>query len=498
MDTVFDVAIIGGGINGCGCAADAALRGLSVVLLEQDDLASKTSSSSTKLIHGGLRYLEQFEFGLVRKALNERQILLNVAPHIVRPQAFILPYEKHMRPSWLLRLGLFVYDHLSRNNKLPKSRSIHRKNSAWFNPLFDTFNQGALYYDAATDDSRLTLLNALQAKNHGASIRTTSRVTHIERVEGLWELTIASKAKTPYTIRAKSLINAAGPWVNTVANLANAKDMRQITLVKGSHIVIPKLYSGNHAYLLQHDDKRILFVIPYQNNTLIGTTEVNCAGTPETVSISDNEINYLLETVNHYFKHKVSKKEIIYTWSGLRPLLSDDSKEMQHMSRDYAYTVSKSGAPLITIYGGKITTYRQLSVEIIDALRFLFPQMGASTTQKTLLPGASFNQMTFQDYQSYAINQYPWLEPSLLNRYLEQYGTLMEHFLAPCTSIASLGRHFGGSLYQQEVDYLINEEWGTTAEDILFRRTKLGITHPEINQVALADYIEENIFIEVT
>ncbi|WBV64502.1 glycerol-3-phosphate dehydrogenase [Legionella pneumophila 130b] len=279
MDQVFDVAIIGGGINGCGCAADAALRGLSVILFEQDDLASKTSSSSTKLIHGGLRYLEHYEFGLVKKALQERQTLLNLAPHLVHSQSFVLPYLKHMRPSWLLRLGLFFYDHLSRKNHLPKSRLIHRNNkNNYFTPLKEELNRGFLFYDATTDDARLTILNAIQAKNHGASIRPHAKVTHAEVINNIWHLTIQPTKGQSYKAYAKSIINATGPWVQSIAQLTHTPIQKDITLVKGSHIIVPKLFEGNHAYFLQHNDQRVIFVIPYHGFSMIGTTDIHYTG----------------------------------------------------------------------------------------------------------------------------------------------------------------------------------------------------------------------------
>lgn len=292
MDSVFDVAIIGGGINGCGCAADASLRGLSVVLLEQDDLASKTSSSSTKLIHGGLRYLENYEFKLVTKAIVERQRLLDLAPHLVHPQALVIPYEQHMRPVWLLRLGLFIYDHLSGKNRLPKSKLVHRKTkSDYFEPLLEKINKGFQFYDAVTDDSRLTIVNALQAKDHGASIRPHSKIVQAKVVGGIWQLTIQPKMGSNYELYAKSLINAAGPWVKSVELLTQISAQQKISLIKGSHLIVPKIYEGDHAYLLQHEDKRVIFVIPYHGFTMIGTTDVPFIGNPADATISKEEIS---------------------------------------------------------------------------------------------------------------------------------------------------------------------------------------------------------------
>jgi glycerol-3-phosphate dehydrogenase len=490
MDQVFDIAIIGGGINGCGCAADAALRGLSVILFEQDDLASKTSSSSTKLIHGGLRYLEHYEFGLVKKALEERQVLLNLAPHLVHPQSFILPYQKHMRPSWLLRLGLFFYDHLSRKNRLPKCKSIQRnKRNSYFNPLVDHLKRGFLFYDGATDDARLTITNAIAAKNHGAKINPHSKVIKAEAVNNLWQLTIQPTNGSVYRVFAKSIINAAGPWVESIAQLTKSAVKQEMTLVKGSHIVVPPIYEGKHAYFLQHEDKRVVFVIPYHGFSMIGTTDVPFTGELSKVTISNDEIDYLTTLVNSYFKAQISKKDILYSWSGVRPLLANDEKDAKALSRDYRYEFIKSPAPIVTIFGGKITTYRQLAEEIVNQLAPVFPEMHHSTTKYTPLPGATLNGMDFAQYSNYAKEKYRWLDPDLLHRYLYSYGCSMELFLSQCTNMESLGKKYGPSLYQVEVDYLILEEWAKDCDDILSRRTKLGLSMDTESKKRLAEYL---------
>ncbi|WP_115707312.1 glycerol-3-phosphate dehydrogenase [Legionella sainthelensi] len=492
MSVVFDVAIIGGGINGSGCAADAALRGLSVVLLEQDDLASKTSSSSTKLIHGGLRYLEHYEFNLVKKALIERQRLLDLAPHLVHPQALVLPYEHHMRPSWFLRLGLFFYDHLSRKNRLPKCKTIHRESKeGYFDPLINELNKGFLFYDAITDDARLTIINAIQAKNHGASIRTHSAVIHTEVVNNLWQLTIEPKIGSTYVLHARSIVNAAGPWVKSVEHLTQTPDQQKISLIKGSHIIVPQIYEGHHAYFLQHEDKRVIFVIPYHGFSMIGTTDIPLPGNPDHVTISNEEIHYLINLVNFYFKSKLSEKDIIYTWSGVRALLADENKEAKSLSRNYSYKVSFKPAPIITIYGGKITTYRQLAEEIINQLIPIFPDMRQSVTATTPLPGASFEQMNFAQYVMYAKEKYKWMDPDLLNRYLYTYGSCMENFLAPCSNMECLGKKYCTYLYQVEVDYLILEEWAQSCDDILKRRTKLELVIDAKGRENLAEYLSK-------
>ncbi|CAM2893676.1 glycerol-3-phosphate dehydrogenase [Legionella steigerwaltii] len=492
MNSVFDVAIIGGGINGCGCAADAALRGLSVVLLEQDDLASKTSSSSTKLIHGGFRYLENYEFGMVKKAISERQRLLDLAPHLVHPQALVLPYEEHMRPAWFLRLGLFIYDHLSSKNRLPKCKTIYRKNKIeYFDPLINKLDMGFLFYDAVTDDARLTIVNAIQAKNHGASIRTHSAVIHIEVVNNLWQLTIQPKVGPSYVLHAKSVINAAGPWVKSVEQLTQIPDRQKISLIKGSHIIVPKMYEGNHAYLLQHQDNRVIFVIPYHGFSMIGTTDIPLTGNSDNACISDEEIHYLIDLVNVYFNSKISEKDIIYTWSGVRALLADENKEAKALSRDYAYEVHLKPAPSVTIYGGKITTYRRLAEEVINQLLQTFPQMGHSITASTPLPGSFFEQMNFEQYVHYAHKKYKWMDTDLLNRYLNTYGSRMELFLSSCNSTESLGKKYCTYLYQVEVDYLILEEWAQNCDDILKRRTKLDLIIDEAGKKELANYLSK-------
>lgn len=490
MDHIFDVAIIGGGINGCGCAADASLRGLSVVLFEKDDLASKTSSSSTKLIHGGLRYLENYEFSLVKKALEERQRLLTLAPHIVHPQALILPYQKHMRPAWFLRLGLFFYDHLSRANHLPKCKSIRRtdKNN-YFSPLINTIKRGFFFYDASTDDARLTLINALQSHNHGGSIRPRSTVLDTKINQGYWQLTIQPEIGAQYTVFAKSIINATGPWVEAVETMTHTPTQQKMALVKGSHIIVPKMYEGKHAYFLQHQDNRVIFIIPYHGFSMIGTTDVAYNGSLDKVHISDEEIDYLTGLVNSYFKVSISAKDIVYSWSGIRPLLATEGSEARSLSRDYHYHFSEKPAPAITIYGGKITTYRQLAEEIVNQLKPLFPDMLPCATRHTPLPGASINGMNFAEYSHYAKEKYQWLGSDLLSRYLNSYGTCLEIFMSSCTDFNSMGIHFGSSLYQVEVDYLIKYEWASDVDDILKRRTKLILEMGMESQNKLVHYL---------
>ena len=494
MDHVFDVAIIGGGINGCGCAADAALRGLSVVLFEQDDLASKTSSKSTKLIHGGLRYLEYFDFGLVKKALDERQKLLESAPHLVHPQSFIIPYQKNMRPSWIIRLGLFLYDHLSFTNKLPHSKFVRRKQqTTYFEPLSTKVDKGFIYFDGAKDDARLTIENALQAKEHGATIMPQTRLIKATVIDGLWQLTLEGINDSPFQIKAKSIINTTGPWVESVSELLHIPMEHTISLVKGSHIVIPKLYKGEHAYMLQHTDKRIVFAIPYHGYTMVGTTDVAFSGNLNKVHIDANEIDYLCGIINQYFNKKIHESDIISTWSGIRPLLADAGKKPSALSRDYVYHYSNTPAPAVTVYGGKITTYRQLSMQAVNQLRKVFPNLPDSPSGSTPLPGATSDSMNFSEYQIYANKKYPWLNDATRKRYLETYGTRTEKILLNCEKISDLGICFSPTLYQVEVDYLLREEWASNCEDILWRRTKLGLTINAKGTKALANYLLQKV-----
>ena len=316
MDRIFDLIIIGGGINGCGCAADAALRGLSVLLIEKDDLASKTSSSSSKLIHGGLRYLEYFDFKLVQKALNERQMLLKLAPHLVHPLPIVLPHDKNMRPAWLVRAGLFLYDNLSRINRLPKSRYIKRlSNSPWFLPLVNHLNKGFLFYDCVTDDARLTISNALQAQEHGATIMTQTALIKAATQNHQWQLTLQSRDSKPYQVIGKAVINAAGPWVEPVNQILQIPLQHTMSLVKGSHIMVHKLYEGDHAYLLQHSDHRVVFVVPYHGHTMIGTTDVPFTGKLDDINIENSEIHYLFALIHRYFNKHLALSDIINTWS---------------------------------------------------------------------------------------------------------------------------------------------------------------------------------------
>lgn len=491
MEQVFDIAVIGGGINGCGIAADAALRGLSVLLLEKDDLASKTSSNSSKLIHGGLRYLEHYDFALVKKALDERQILLKIAPHLVYPLPFVLPYEQTMRPVWLLRTGLFLYDHLSRKNKLPKSKFIRRsQDPSYFEPLALEYLKGFKFYDCTTDDARLTIANAIQAHEHGAKIYTHCELHSAKAQDNRWYIETRLASGQGLSFAAKAIVNATGPWVEEINQRLQIPNHYKMSLVKGSHLLVAKCYEGNHAYLLQNTDNRIVFLVPYQDYTMIGTTDVVFNRSLDSIQISPEEIQYLLELANRYLKHPLKQEDILHTWSGVRPLIASGEMKPQSLSRDYAYEYSHLPAPAVSIYGGKITTYRQLSQEAVEALKPTFPSLKGSISSTMILPGGEYDHYHFKNYLEWANNKYRWLEPATRERLLHTYGSRTELILANCHQKTELGLHFGQGLYQAEVDYLIQKEWARTEEDILWRRTKLGLRFSADEQQALTLYMK--------
>lgn len=472
---IFDVVVIGGGINGVGTAADAAGRGLKVFLCEQNDLASATSSNSSKLIHGGLRYLEHYEFRLVKEALAEREVLLRNAPHIIKPLTFRLPHQRHLRPSWMIRAGLFLYDHLAKRVTLPASKGIKFTQES---PLKGNISRGFEYSDGWVDDSRLVVLNALAAKEHGAIIETQTKCISARRLDDYWLLTFLSKesGKT-YELKSKGIVNAAGPWVASLFDQAlKIKSPQNVRLVKGSHIVVPRLHDQPHAYMLQNEDQRIVFIIPFEDDfSLIGTTDVEYVGEPEDVKISQQEIDYLLDITNNYFKKEISANDIVTTFSGVRPLLDDESSSAQAVTRDYTLELDQvnNSTPILSIFGGKITTYRKLAEAAVDKLASFYPSIGRKWTATTPLPGGNFsNKQSLTDKLK---NQYPWLPSALLQRYVRCYGTRVEILLHKTSCEKDLGRHFGSFLFEAEIDYLIKYEWAKSVQDIIWRRTKLGL-----------------------
>ncbi len=492
---MYDLAIIGGGINGTGIAVDAATRGLKVFLCEQNDLASGTSSRSSKLIHGGLRYLEHFDFLLVRKALHEREILYRKAPHLIKPMRFAIPCVKGSRPAWMVRIGLGLYDHLYHSKVFKKSVSINTKNNKCFIPLKESYTNGFMYSDAWVDDARLVIANALAARDADAKIVVNTRFLGAKRGEQHWHIELESSDKKPMMIEAKAIVNASGPWLDSLLDekLHYARASK-LQLVRGSHIVCRKFYDGNHAYLLQHDDGRVVFVMPYYNDfNLIGTTEVLHEQTPEKVSISVEEEVYLLDLVNHYFKQTISTKDIVHRYAGVRPLLASKTGSVSTTSRDYQFEMDvKDNLPLLNILGGKVTTYRKLSQQAVDKLKPYLPEMLSCQTADSLLPGA----VTAAEYDEYCqqfTEQFLWLDKALCQRYLSTYGQMAHLFLQGCENYAQLGQDFGHGLYQVEVDYLMQHEWAQQIDDILWRRTKLGLYFSFAQAEHLRAYVQSNL-----
>ncbi len=485
----YDLVIVGGGINGAGIAADAAARGLKVMLCEMNDLASATSSSSSKLIHGGLRYLEYYQFALVRKALAEREILLRIAPHIIHPLRFRLPHQSHLRPAWMIRAGLFLYDHLSANNHQPHCRAIRFGDS---DPLQPHIHRGFEYSDASVDDARLVIINAIAARNQGATILNYCRCIKAHRNRDHWQITLKNSRNGDQTIvNSRVLVNATGPWVcdfyKTSLPVSSPQQMR---LVKGSHIVVPRIHDQPQAYILQNYDNRIIFVIPYQQQySLIGTTDLDYQGDPGDVEISAEEQDYLIASCNQYFKHSLTTTKIAWSFSGVRPLLEDDQHSPQSTSRDFQLKLEggKTQAPLLSVFGGKLTTYRILAKQAVDQLQNLFPNTPPCQTHLRPLPGGDFSDpaVLMADFHS----RYRWLDASLLQRWLHSYGTLTANLLERCRNNEDLGLHFGGQLYQREVDYLLTQEWATCADDILWRRSKLGLNLKPQQLTKLQDYL---------
>ncbi len=462
-DNEYDLLVIGGGVNGTGIAADAAGRGLKVLLCEQSDLACATSSNSSKLIHGGLRYLEHYEFRLVKEALAEREVLLKNAPHIMWPLTFRLPHQKHLRPAWMIRIGLFMYDNLAKRETLAGSRSIKFGENSVLEP---SITKGFEYSDGWVDDSRLVVLNALAAQEKGAVITTQTKCVNAKREHGKWQVTLEQqKSKAKYSISAKGIVNAAGPWVAKLFDEAlTEKSPQNIRLVKGSHIVVPRIHDEKQAYILQNKDQRIVFVIPFEDDfSLIGTTDVEHKGAPQDVKISDEEIDYLIDITNTYFKQPIKREDIVHTFSGVRPLLDDESVNAQAVTRDYKLELSSDAkqAPLLSVFGGKITTYRKLAEAAVNKLEDFYPQMSKAWTKYSSLPGGDFSSV--EALKSELKAKYEWLPEITLKRFVRTYGTRAKNILGSATGLSDLGQDFGHGLFAAEVDYLLNEEWAENA-----------------------------------
>jgi glycerol-3-phosphate dehydrogenase len=493
---VFDLAVIGGGINGCGIARDAAGRGNSVFLCEMNDLASGTSSVSTKLVHGGLRYLEYYEFHLVREALIEREILWRIAPHIIRPLRFVLPHHAGLRPTWMLRFGLFLYDHIGGRKRLPPTRSVDLSRDEVGKPLVaGRYRKGFEYSDCFVDDARLVVLTARDAADRGADIRTRTRAVETRQADGLWHVTVEDTLSGERsTISARVLVNAGGPWVEQVLTLGAGVNTRaRVRLVQGSHIVVRKLYDHDRAYIFQNSDGRIVFAIPYQDDfTLIGTTDRDYEGDPARVKASDDEIAYLCASVGEYLAKPVTPQDVVWTYAGVRPLYDDGASEAKAATREYAFELdTPGGVPLLSVYGGKITTYRRLAEEALEKLSSYLKGAKAREgwTAKAPLPGGDMEVSAVAALTVELMRGYPFLTKAHASRLAHAYGTRTAKLLGTARSMADLGRDFGATLTESEVRYLISHEWACTAADIVWRRSKLGLRMSASDIAALDDWL---------
>lgn len=485
--TLYDVLIIGGGINGTGIGYDASARGLKVLLVEQNDLACGTSSQSSKLIHGGLRYLEHYDFSLVRESLIERQHLMHNARHLVHGMRFVIPHHNSLRPYWLIRLGLFIYDLLGPRGSLKRSKSISFKKDD-HSPLKLSLRKGFIYSDCIVDDARLVISNALRIQENGGAVATHTKCIKAQYNNNMWEVTLQKQNNEIVNVRAKVLINATGPWIQQVIkDYLKTQSTEKIKLVKGTHIILPKLYDGNHAYLLQNKDRRVIFVVPYLNHyTLIGTTESVYSGDPKLAKPRTAEIEYLCDSVNHYFHKRISSKSVIHAFAGVRPLLDAQSLSLSNLGRGYKIEQSPAyNQSLINVFGGKLTTYRILAENVVNLLKTHFPLLREPCTADHYLPGGDFPEESFNEFKKNLIAQFPFLPRTLLQRWSNQYGSLCYKILAGVKTLRDLGEDLGHGLYEKELEYLVNHEWAHSAEDILWRRTKLGLlfTDSEIEKL---------------
>ena len=476
---LFDLIVIGGGVNGAGIARDAAGRGLTVLMVEKDDLAQGTSSRSGKLVHGGLRYLEYYEFRLVREALIEREILMNAAPHIIWPMRFVLPHSPEQRPAWMVRIGLFLYDHLGGRKKLPPTRALDLTRAPEGKPIRKMYRKAFEYSDCWVDDARLVVLNALDAQKRGATIKVRTPLVNARR-EGLsWTVDLMdSNSQTRLQARAKVIVNAAGPWVENVLRSAGSNAENRVRLVKGSHIITKKFWDGDQAYLLQNTDNRVIFVNPYEGDLcLIGTTDIPFDGKAEDVKITSDEVDYLLSVINRYFETQLAPRDVIHTFSGVRPLYDDNADNPSAVTRDYIFNVDAPGglAPILSVFGGKITTYRKLAEHALDKLKPFFPQMGAPWTKSAPMPGGDMPDADFGKMLAQLRQHYAFLPELVSLEYARRYGTRAYDLLGDSRSLSDLGHYFGGTLYEREARFLKTQEWAQTAEDILDRRTKHGL-----------------------
>ena len=499
MSEPIDLLVIGGGVNGAGVARDAAGRGLSVLLCEKGDLAEGTSSRSGKYIHGGLRYLEYYEFRLVREALIEREVVLEVAPQLTWPLRLILPHSPEQRPRWLIRLGLFIYDHLGGRKRIPSTKALDLHRDPEGDMIRDPFRKAFAYWDVWVDDARLVILNAVDAARRGAEVLTRTQCDSVRREGGLWKAALRD-GETGRTreIMARAVFNAAGPWVETVlGNVAGVNTRRRVRLVKGSHIIMKRWWTGDHGYVLQAHDKRLIFVNPYFDDlALIGTTDIPFDDRPEDVAIDGSEIDYLLGILNRYFRIELTEADVLDSFSGVRPLFDDDSnKNASAVTRDYEFELDGGAgrAPILSAFGGKITTYRKLSEHALDKLAPFFPEMGGRWTVDAPLPGGDIPDADFDAWLGRFQAEHPWLPADLARHYGRCFGTEAGMLLANAGSMADLGRHFGGLFYESEAQWLMDHEWARTAEDILIRRTKHGLFLTDGEKSAFVDWMRRSM-----
>jgi glycerol-3-phosphate dehydrogenase len=475
-----DLLVVGGGINGTGIARDAAGRGLRTVLCEQHDLASHTSSASTKLVHGGLRYLEFYDFSLVRKSLREREVLLKAAPHLSWPLRFVLPHDTHLRPAWVIRAGLFLYDHLDPRRTLPAAQSVNLREHVAGAALDPRYRKGFVYSDGWIDDARLTVANAIDARERGARVVTRARCVALAARNGGWEATLEIAGGRTETVLPRAVVNAAGAWVAEFLDAHTPTPARHHPrLIKGSHIVVPRLYEHPYAYLFQAVDGRVVFAIPYEQAfTLVGTTETAFTGDPARPAIDPAETQYLVDLVNRYFQRDLSTRDVVWTFAGLRPLLAASTEDPKSVTRDYVLDFDQRGAPLMTVYGGKLTTYRRLAEDVVDRLARALGHDGRPWTERAHLPGGDLPGCDFAHFRSQLATRYPQFEPALLNRYARAYGTRAEMLLDGAKRASDLGVEVLPGLHEREIEYLRREEFAVSADDILYRRSKLGVHLP--------------------
>lgn len=482
-----DVLVIGGGINGCAIARDLAGRGFSVTLVEKDDLACATSSASTKLIHGGLRYLEHYEFRLVRDALKEREVMLRSAPHIIWPLTFVLPHHRKLRPWWMIRLGLYVYDLLGGKKTLPSSKGRALPGSIYGQSIKPEYRRGFTYADCWVEDTRLVVLNALDAKEKGAEILTRTECVDLQKHpkgDG-WQITLHDHVEDKnIKLHADMVVNASGPWVAKTLDLAGKNiGKHAVRWVKGSHIIVPRLYQGEHAYILQNEDKRIVFMIPYERKyTLVGTTDIEYDGNIDEVRIDVEEVHYLVNSVNKYLRQPLRAEQVQWTYSGVRPLVDDGHDNAAEVTRDYVLELDEhKGAPILSIYGGKITTSRKLSEQVADQVVGALGRGGKAWTAEAMLPGGE-GLANFQTFVKTLKREYNWLPEALALRLSRAYGSRARDMLRGMKRVSDMGEHLGDQIYEFEISYLANVEWAMTAEDILWRRSKLGLHVSETTQ----------------